>query len=137
MKTVIINSAQVLWLLSPFSLLASVRSSCFNDSTFQRFNVVFASLPRRSLRRRRVRLRPTQSDPVQPNQATPPPPGKQIGKETVKFLAFFDHHGRDDFHVVPIPKHMECARQSGAATALSLTSAVSQHKSAPKKRSAN
>src|SRR5712671_1028566 len=32
-----------------------------------------------------------QSNPVQPNPATPPPPGKEIGKETVNFLAFFDH----------------------------------------------
>src|SRR5260370_38783824 len=31
-----------------------------------------------------------QSNPVQPNPATPPPPGKEIGKETVKFLALFD-----------------------------------------------
>jgi len=80
-------------LFSPFPWLPPVKSSRFNDLTFQRFHVVFASQ--------------TQSNPVQPNQAAPPPPGKQIGKETVKFLAIFAHPmrqletGRDDFHVVP------------------------------------
>jgi hypothetical protein len=34
---------------------------------------------------------PAQSDPVQPNPATPPPPGKETGKEMVNFLAIFDH----------------------------------------------
>jgi hypothetical protein len=34
-----------------------------------------------------VRVSPTQSNLVQPNPTTPPPPGK----ETVKFLAIFDH----------------------------------------------
>jgi hypothetical protein len=40
---------------------------------------------------RPVRLSQTQSNPVQPNPTTPPPPGKGIGKETVNFLAVFDH----------------------------------------------
>src|SRR5882762_3690577 len=40
---------------------------------------------------RSVQPSQAQSNPVQPNPATPPPPGKEIGKETVKFLAFFDH----------------------------------------------
>jgi hypothetical protein len=66
---------------SRFPLLASVKSSRFNDLTFQRFNALV--LP--------VRPSQAQSKPVKPNQATPPPPGKQIGKETVKFLAIFDH----------------------------------------------
>src|SRR5215831_5857260 len=64
-------------LFSPFPWLPPVKSSRFNDLTFQRFHVVFASQ--------------TRSNPVQPNQAAPPPPGKQIGKETVKFLAIFAH----------------------------------------------
>ncbi len=38
-----------------------------------------------------VQPSPTQSNLVQPNPTTPPPSGKEIGKETVKFLAFFDH----------------------------------------------
>jgi hypothetical protein len=38
-----------------------------------------------------VQASQTQSNPIQPNPTTPPPPGKQIGKETVKFLAIFDH----------------------------------------------
>jgi len=41
-----------------------------------------------------VRPSPTKSNPVQPNPTTPPPPGKEIGKETVKFLAIFD---QEDF----------------------------------------
>src|SRR6267142_7088527 len=40
---------------------------------------------------RSVRPSPTESNPVQPNPTTPPPTGKEIGKETVKFLALFDH----------------------------------------------
>ena len=38
-----------------------------------------------------VRVSPTQSNRIQPNPITPPPPGKEIGKETVKFLVIFDH----------------------------------------------
>jgi hypothetical protein len=38
-----------------------------------------------------VWVSPTQSDLVKPNPATPPPPEKEIGKETVKFLATSDH----------------------------------------------
>jgi hypothetical protein len=36
----------------------------------------------------------TESRLVQPNPTTPSPPGKEIGKETVKFLAIFTttHH---------------------------------------------
>jgi hypothetical protein len=56
-----------------------VNSRPFNDLTLQRFNALFASQ--------------TQSNLVKPNQATPPPPGKEIGKETVKFLAIFNHPG--------------------------------------------
>jgi hypothetical protein len=38
-----------------------------------------------------VRLSPTQSNLVKPNPTTRLPLGKENGKETVKFLAFFDH----------------------------------------------
>ena len=38
-----------------------------------------------------VRPGPAQSNRVQPNPTTPPPPGKEIGKETVNFLPIFDH----------------------------------------------
>src|SRR5690242_7074778 len=38
-----------------------------------------------------IQAGPTQSDRVQPNPTTPPPPSKGIGKEMVKFLAIFDH----------------------------------------------
>jgi hypothetical protein len=41
--------------------------------------------------RTRVRTSQAQSNPVQPNPTTTSPPGKEIGKETVKFLAIFDH----------------------------------------------
>lgn len=51
--------------------------SRFNVSTFQTLNAIFVS--------------PTQSRLVQASPATPPPPGEAIGKETVKFLALFDH----------------------------------------------
>ena len=61
---------------SPFPRLAPVRSSRFNDLTIQRFNAVFAS--------------PTLSNRIQPNPTTPSP----SGKETVKFLAIFDHLSR-------------------------------------------
>jgi hypothetical protein len=54
-----------------------VNSARFNDLTIQRFNAVLAS--------------PAQSNLVQPNPAIPPPPGKETGKEMVKFLAIFDH----------------------------------------------
>src|SRR4051812_1324306 len=41
-----------------------------------------------------IRPSPTQSNQIQPNPTTPPPPGKEIGKETVNFLAVFDHRLR-------------------------------------------
>ena len=40
---------------------------------------------------RPIRVSPTQSNLVQPNPTTPPPIGKEISKDTVKFLALFDH----------------------------------------------
>jgi hypothetical protein len=43
------------------------------------------------LQSKSVRPSPTQSNRIQPNPTTPPPPGKQIGKERIKFLAIFDH----------------------------------------------
>jgi hypothetical protein len=56
---------------------------------------------------RSVRPSPTESNPVQPNPTTPPPPGKEIGKETVKFMALFDHcflaHPSESDHVRPNP----------------------------------
>ena len=39
-----------------------------------------------------VQPSPTQSNRIQPNPTAPSPLGKEIGKETVKFLALFDHH---------------------------------------------
>src|SRR5262245_25556987 len=44
----------------------------------------FSTTP--SLQSASVRVSPGQSNQIQPNPATPPPPGKEIGKETVKFL---------------------------------------------------
>jgi hypothetical protein len=38
-----------------------------------------------------VQVSPTKSNRIQPNPTAPSPPGKEIGKETVKFLATFDH----------------------------------------------
>jgi hypothetical protein len=71
------NPIELKFHFSPFPLLAPVGPSRFNDLTIQRFNVAFASQ--------------AQSNPVKPNQATPPLAGKEIGKETVNFLAIFDH----------------------------------------------
>jgi hypothetical protein len=65
-----------------------------------------------------VQPSPTQSNLVQPNPGTPPPPGKEIGKETacspkrfwrrrIKFLAIFDHLSLQP--LVPLVEHRICA----------------------------
>jgi len=58
--------------------------------------VVIQSLFQHSIAPRLHHSSPDQSDPVKPSQAQsnqiqppPPPPGKEIGKETAKFLGYF------------------------------------------------
>jgi hypothetical protein len=83
------------------SISDQIRPTFFSTSSPNRFwRTVQPACPPKRFWQRRVRLvlpvrpvrsNPTQSDLVQPNPTTPPPLGKEIGKETVKFLAIFDH----------------------------------------------
>jgi len=86
----VFNHAAQCALSSPFSLLPPVRSCRFNVLAFQCFNVVFASPTQLAAPKpaaKAVQPSPGQSNRIQPNPTTPLPPGKEIGKETVKFLA--------------------------------------------------
>jgi hypothetical protein len=73
-----------------------------------KFNFEESSLPnpgRTPDRAGPVRPSQAQSNLVKPNPTTPPPPGKQIGQETVKFLATFDHLDGPRFRLaLPIRK---------------------------------
>src|SRR5256885_811065 len=73
-------SSQFSPLTHDLSELSSVKSPRFNDLMFQRFNHIFTS--------------PTQSNQIQPNPTTPPPPGKEVGKEMINFLTSFNHPQR-------------------------------------------
>src|SRR5882757_5247928 len=90
----VFNHAAQCALSSPFSLLPPVRSCRFNVLAFQCFNVVFANPTQLAAPKpaaKAVQPSPGQSNRIQPNPTTPPPPGKEIGKETVKCLAIFNH----------------------------------------------
>jgi hypothetical protein len=50
-----------------------------------------------------VQLSPTQSKRVQPNPAILPHDRSSIGKETVKFLAIFDHQPSCHASSIPLP----------------------------------
>jgi hypothetical protein len=91
-------------------LLALVKFCRSNDLTIQRFNIAFAGQ--------------AQSNRVKPSQATPPRSGKELGKETVKFLALFDHHRCNRFPSLSYPRVQRFNRlralRSFAATFLAL-----------------
>jgi hypothetical protein len=70
------------------------RTCCARGRAPSSFSSPFSLLPPVKSTFQRPRSGPTQSSPVKPSQTEsnhPSPPGKQIGKETVKFLATFDH----------------------------------------------
>jgi hypothetical protein len=71
----------------PFIGFNSFSAIAANPSISDQIRVTFLT----GFRSTPVQVSPTQSNLVQPNPTTPPPPGKEIGKETVKFLAIFDH----------------------------------------------
>jgi hypothetical protein len=78
---------------------------------------------------RSVQPSPTESNRIQPNPTTPPPPGKETGKETVKFLALFDYsfmaHLSKSDHIRPNPTNFSSHHSQPATCNLQPSTPIS------------